>query len=602
MAHDSIYMYSENAILLENKMTARGDVVIIQDSINIFSDSLEYLSNIKLAELYDNVVLESKDKKLFTNHLLYDAERKIGTFQDTAILTRETMKLSSLRGTFDVERKWARFKDQVVITDESFSLTCDSLDYDTEIDRAYFISPTYILREGKKIYCEDGYYDMIEGKGYFSDNAILSDGDQRATALDIQFSEDNSSVILKGNAIAQDSTSIATGEQISINDDTGDIYILDNGRYEMEDKVIVGDNIYYNKNTEYFKTIGRSTIFSKDGILTADTTEYISDIDEGRAVGNVILEDTTENRTIYSELLYYKDSTEYVKATVDSLKPMIVQLVEEDTLYIVADTLIRNKPSDSLSYLQAILDVKMYKSDLQAVCDSLYYSDQDSLFSLYKNPITWSDTTQFKGDTIDILLKNDKVSEIIATKKAFITSENVGQYYDQIKGRLVHSYLEDDELTRMDVKGNAESIFFFKDEDDAYIGPRMHLCSSMTFFFAEGDLDSINTHTEPESVFTPMEQATEADLKLSDFKWHSSLRPKGVVGLRKYNRRRATVAVADSVQIVGEEGIEEGLDDFEADVLDILNPDGKTQEDKTELELKTKEEKPVVPPDGKSNN
>jgi len=568
IVHDSIYMYTQSARLTDGDLLeAKGDVVIIQeDSINVFSDSLIYQGEEKLARLFDNVVLESGDKKLFTDILVYNLDTKKAVFRDTAILTREAMRLSSIRGTYDVESKWATFYDQVTIIDEDFKLTCDSLHYDTDIDRAYFLSPTYITQGDKRIYCEDGYYDLESGRSYFSVNAVIKEGNQIAKAENILVSEKDSTVTLTGNAFVQDSVSEARGDEIIYNDKSGDITIIGRGSYVKEDTRIKGPHIFYNKKTEYYKAEGRNKITNDQGILEADTLEYVKDVDWGEALGNVIYRDTVENRTIFTERLYYRDSTEYVRAVVDSLKPLLLLELDDDTLYVVGDTLVREAPSDSLSYLKAIHNVEVYKTDLQAVCDSLYYSNVDSTFTFFHDPVAWSDTTQFLGDTLSIMLKDDKVKEIISKKNAFIISENLGTYYDQIKGRLIHSYLDSNELQRMEVIGNAESLYFLKDSDDAFIGPNLTLCSQMVFHFGNNDLDSIIYYTTPESTLTPMEQATKADFRLSGFRWEASQRPYQVDKMRVSVSPGRRGGNRDSDK-VPEDG---GLDEFESEVDEVM--------------------------------
>lgn len=579
MFHDSVYMFSDSAIIKNNQLTAVGEVLIIQeDTINIFSDSLMYNADTKLAELHDNVVLESSDKQLFTNFMIYNLANKQGTFTDTAILRKETMTLSSIKGIYNMDTKRALFYEQVVIIDEDFRLTCDSLDYDTDVDRAYFRSPTYIFQGEKRIYCEDGYYDIEEGRAYFTKNAIIQEKDQVASADDILVSEIDSTLTLEGNALVKDSVSVAKGDKIIFNDRTGEIEIYGDGSYESEGNLIEGDNIFYNNKTEDVRCEGRSTIYSDKGELTADTIEYLKEVDRGIAIGEIVFEDTIENRTIFSEDLFYRDSSEYFKASIKELRPILLQEVDGDTLYVCADTLISAKPNDSLSYLKAIDNVRIYKSDLQAVCDSLYYSSIDSTFTLFGAPLCWSDTTQFKGDTIQILLSDDKVSEIIASKNAFIITQNAGDYYDQIKGKYIHTYLDSNELSLMHIKGNAESIYMIKDSEEAYVGPNMTLCSHMTFFFEDNELDSIKFYTQPESKMTPMDKAKSEDLKLKGFVWEAQRRPLDAVGLRIPLPSSRKAPSLDGEDEEDGEDEDEELDEFESDVLDIIEKGAKDPE------------------------
>ncbi len=562
MFHDSVYMFADSAIIDNDNLTAIGEVIIVQDdTVNIFADQLKYNSESKMARLYDKVVLETDGKQLFTDYLLYDIDKKQGTFADTAILTRKTMTLSSLKGSYNVDTKRAFFHDQVVIIDEDFRLTCDSLDYDTDIDRAYFRSPTYITQGKKQIYCEDGYYDLEEKRAFFTDKAVIKEESQSASADNILISEQDSTMILRGAAIVEDSISRAEGEEIIFDNKTGDIQIIGNGRYQNDDNLIEGPYIFFNEKTEDLLTEGRSTVYDKKGNLTADTISYLKATDAGTALGSVVWRDTIEDRVLMSDRLDYSDANQYYKASVSELRPLLIQNVDGDSLYVSADTLISAKPADSLSYLRATNRVKIYKSDLQAICDSLYYSSVDSTFSLYGNPVCWSDTTQFIGDTIQIVLRNDKVSEIIARTKAFIATQQPGEYYDQIKGRYIHSFLDSNELKLMHINGNAEAIYLIKDDEQAYVGPNKTLCSHMTFFFEQSELDSIKFYAQPESQMTPMEKATDKDLKLEGFRWVSHTRPMSAEGIRERK------------QLAGrrEESIPATIDSFETEIMNVID-------------------------------
>lgn len=561
VVHDSIFMFSDSATVIENKMTAVGNVIIVQeDTINVFSDSLYYNGDDKLAKLYYNVVLKSATKELYTNALLYNLATKVGVFSDTAILKSNSMILSSLRGRYDVENNRAYFYDQVTIIDENFKLKSDSLHYDTDIDRAYFVGPTFIEQDGKQIYCEDGFYDIEIGRAYFTDNSIIRDGDQVAEANNILFSEADSTITLEGNASIKDSVSFTSGDKIVINDKTGDVLIEGNGYFNDENQVLEGPLIKYNKDSENLKLIGRSTVSNKNGYLIGDTIIYLKEEDFGRATGNVEWVDTVENRSILTDELNYREEAKYYKAFAKERRPLFSQRVDDDTLYLSADTLISANPSDTLSYLQATKDVKIFKTDLQAICDSLYYSDLDSIFWLFKDPVCWSDTTQFSGDTISIKLTEDSVSDIFANNNAFIITLDTADYYNQIKGKTIHSILDSGELVKMIIKGNAESIYLVKDSDNAYIGANKNLCSHMTFHFANKELVSTEFYTEPENTMVPMKRATDAELYLAGFNWRDKERPLSSLQIRTLSFSKT----------IGPQEPPDQRDDFEKEVERII--------------------------------
>lgn len=529
LVHDSTFMYCDSAIVRENLLTAINDVIIIKpDSINVFADSLAYDGDNKTARLFYDVVLENFDKQLFTDSLYYDLDKEIATFSDTAILRKNTMRLSSVEGVYNMKNKLAFFYRNVTIRDKNFDLITDSLKYDISTDRAYFIGPSYITQGSRKIYCESGYYDVEEGRANFSTNAIVRDGSKTAIAQTILYNEADSLVSFIGDAEIIDSISVTRGNTIVIDDKSGDIIIQGNAYYQTEDQLIKGEHITYNKNTEDFKLEGRSTVYSETYEITGDTITHVNATDMGRAVGNVIWKDTLGEREMRSDLVFFRDSTDYYQAVTVKRRPLFIQLIEEDTLFLSADTLLKYTLGDTASVMAAYYNVKIFKSDLQAKSDSLHYSDIDSSYTLFRDPVCWSDTTQFTSDSIRISIMNDQVRNIDLLENAFIAIEDPDQHYDQIKGRYIHSLMADNKLKQMDVVGNAESIYYVKDDESAYIGPNHTRCARIIFYFEADSLINIRYYNEPDSEMIPYQKATEKDKYLEGFKWRINEKPSSV--------------------------------------------------------------------------
>ena len=570
LTHEEIFMFSDSAWIQNNKMEASGEVIIIQnDTINAFSDSLYYDGNAKLAKLYRNVVLKDGTKDLFSDELIYNLDTKVATFSDTATLVSQTMTLSSIRGVYNADNKLAYFYDQVTIIDEDLNLKTDSLRYDTDLDRAYFSGPTYITQDEKQIYCEDGFYDSGIGRAFFTGNLRIAEGDLVSTAESMYYSRQDSTTSLKGNAVIIDSTSVTKGDEIILYEQSDDIKIISedgNASYSDGEQNINGYEIFYNSKSKDIRLFGRSQVTHKTGYLDGDTILYKEAISEGLAIGTVEYVDTVENRIILTDRLDYNDSTKYYKATTIDLRPLYKQIVDKDTLFLSADTLLNYTIGDTTKVITGKGNVKIYKSDFQAISDSLYYSDVDSIFRLYRNPIAWSDTTQILGDSLLLVMSNDEISEIIADGNAMIITEEVQDYYNQIKGGYIQSLIDSSKLKKMFVKGNAESIYLLKDEEDAYIGVNKALCAHMIFTFKEKELDNILLSTEPSNTMVPMDKATQADLRLEGFEWHIKLRPLDGTSLRLITSNtivRTTVQAEDVFSSQVNEVLNKGINKSE---------------------------------------
>jgi len=96
LTSDSAYFYPQ-----DNAFDAFGHVVINQgDTLNIYSDKLNYNGNTKIALLTDNVKMVDKDAVLTTNHLTYNTATRIGTYTDGGKLVNKDNTLLSKNGYY----------------------------------------------------------------------------------------------------------------------------------------------------------------------------------------------------------------------------------------------------------------------------------------------------------------------------------------------------------------------------------------------------------------------------------------------------------------------------------------------------------------------
>jgi hypothetical protein len=82
---------------------------------------------------------------------------------------------------------------------------------------------------------------------------------------------------------------------------------------------------------------------------------------------------------------------------------------------------------------------------MQAVADSLVFAKSDSVFTMYKYPIVWSDSTQVSGDTIDLFLKDKKLDKMKVKSQANILNSPDLLFFNQIQGRIIESFFEQGE-------------------------------------------------------------------------------------------------------------------------------------------------------------
>ncbi len=550
LRQDSIYMYCDTATIRNDmEVYAKGDVLIQQgDSLSVFADSLYYDGSTRIAELFGDVILQKGEQRLFTNRLTYDLSTKVATYQNGATLTQGETQLTSKRGYYYVSDKEIYFKDSVIVIDTAFNLLADTLAFNTESRVVRFLGPTLINSDTTRLYCETGFYDTGRNIAEFRSNAQYQRGEQLAVADTIRYDGQEKAYDLRGNAIFTEGEREATGDVIRYEEELDRTSIRGNGRYRDAEQDIQGDEIIYDAKREVYSTRGRTRISDPPQILEANQVDYSEELGMGLALGDVIWQDTAANLAIRCDTAEYDRQRDYLKAFGGrNGRPLLITLLDGDSLFMASDTLLSLRADslgqdslgqDSARQLRAYHDVRIYKSDLQALCDSLVYSTTDSIFRLFREPLVWSDTSQFYADTVNIQLVNDQIDRIYLRQNAFIVNSPDEILFNQVKGKFITAVFRKNELRRMDVNGNAESVYYAIDDSKKYVGVNKTVCSEMVLYFGDNEVEKIKFMNQPKAQMLPMGQANHEQLKLEGVRWDTDFRPGGLDDLFDLSRKR----------------------------------------------------------------
>jgi hypothetical protein len=316
----------------------------------------------------------------------------------------------------------------------------------------------------------------------------------------------------------------------------GNVVFVDSVRYAESDLII------YNQETGALRTEGRSTLKEEGVTLVADDIQRQGNSAVSRLTGNVYLRDSINGVTLMSDFAIQDDSTDFTKTWGDSTTLIIDS--EGDSMFISADTLISR--IDSLGYrvLNGYPNVRIYKSDIQAICDSVAYTESDSMFRLFYDPVIWADTSQFSAQFIDISFVDNGIEEIYLQQNAFILNSPDEIYFNQIKGREITAYFKDKELSRMFTKGNAQTVYYILDELGAYIGVNKLECSHFWTYFGNNEVERLKFYQEPGGVMHPMQKVSKQQMLLEDFNWRIEERPKNRFDI--YDKGVITTLIIDN--------------------------------------------------------
>ena len=435
-----------------------------RDSIHAYSDYLLYHTNTKIAFLKKNVKLTDGKSNLFTEELQYDVNPRVGVYRKGGRVVNGTSVLTSDEGTYYADLKDFYFKEDVKLVDPQYNLESDSLLYNTNTEVATFISETYIEDSAKRtILTSEGFYDLKNKYASFGSRPVIHDGPMVIIANQVDTDDRTGMSVLTGNAIFRD-----TAEGVSV----------------------LANSIVSNRNTGSMIATQKPLMVitqDKDSTFIAADTLY-----SGRL----------------SELPVITDSL-----SADSLK---VQAVAPDTL-----------ANDSANrFFRAYHNVRIFSDSLQAVSDSLFYSGKDSIFRLFTDPVVWSGNSQVTGDTIYMYTKNKKPHQLYVFENGLMVNKTGIDMYNQIKGNRLFGYFTEGEIDNIRAKGNAESIYYAKDQEDKLIGINKASSDIIDMRFKNRELNKVVFISAVTGKMLPFREATEEDRQLRSFKWHEKRRPK----------------------------------------------------------------------------
>ena len=408
-------------------------------------------------------------------------------------------------------------------------------------------------------------YDRVSNIAYFFDGGLLVDETNKLSSEYGQYSPDTKIADFQHNVKLVHPKFVMTNQELKYNTASGVASIMCPTNIVADSGFIYSDNGWYNTRNDKSRLFHRSYIINNHRHLIADTLHYDKKNGTGEAFGNVILTDTTQQITLTGNHGYSNEKTNYALLTQHAL---MVEHSSKDTLYLHADTLISNRDS-IYNAVTAFHGVRFYRTDFQGICDSLYYSTRDSVLSFYDKPVLWSDQQQLTGETMDLYTKNKKPDILHIQKAAMVISQEVDSlgldtYYDQSSGKDLKAYFDSGQVVRVDIKGNAETVYLPRGDYHAIIGLNRLEASSLTLFMEDKKMKKIIFLNKPKGKFYPLAKLEPEARYLKNFSWQDKIRPTGPLDVfRVFSKTDSTDLKSDTVKGREKHKSTEALDDQE---------------------------------------
>lgn len=586
--HNGTYLICDTALWnLETKIIdAWGNVSIMQEETVLTSDNLKYLIDEDLARFRGSVVqLTDKDHNtLRTKYLDYNTKDSVAVFKNGASMRdKDGQIIESRDGTYDSKIKKFTFENQVNMFTDSIFVVTKRLVYESDLNLATFGSGTNAWQDDNMLSSEKGWYDRGREVFLFMDDVHVMSPDQEGWCDSLYFYRATQDVEMLGNTQITDTTRnvFALAGRVQYQDSLSKITLTRKPavitQTEEDDGSV--DTVYLGSDKLVYYTVKRCDI---DSMVVVNSNKRLSDL-EVDPVGQ-FRKKAAEAAAKAAEEEAMKDPNYRARQQAaqaqggrasmappqqDTLKrdiPMMTpgaRLPVMDTTSVVNDTTavmdstgivdIQNVPdtvavvppdTTKIGFLEAIRNVKIYKKDMQVICDSLVYSDLDSLARLFKNPMIWQEVRrQYAADSITVVISDATMQKASLMSNAFITIQEDTDLFDQIRATEMLAFFDENgALTRFDALGGASALFYIE-ENDTFATVNKTDSKMLSATFKDGDIERIYYYESPKNDGYPVVQLAEDEKILKGFNWQPEKRPADrnavtPLSLRPSERRR----------------------------------------------------------------
>lgn len=471
-------MYTDSAHFYEQtgSFDAFGNVRMEQgDTLFVYADELNYDGVADIANLFgfngNNVRLINRDVKLETDVFTYDLAHELGSYTTGGVLTDRNNRLESIFGEYSPATKDADFFDNVILTsvreNDRIRMVGDALYYNTITHVAEFNTPTVITNKDGRIDSDEGIYNTETEVAELYAHSVVTT--QRGSTLE-------------------------------------------------------GDTLFYDRAAGYGEAFGNMVLNDtvKKTTLTGNYGFYNELADSAYVTGRALGMEYSRGDTLYIHGRYLTsvarlDSVERV-AGYDTIPP--------DSLNAEPRLVARMAAvPDTTHVITAWPRVRFYRSDLQGLCDSLVYTQRDSLVTLYHHPVVWSEDRQIFGNLIKVLMNDSTVERVDLPDFGFSAQCIEGDCYNQVTGKSMTAWMGPDGVERILVSGSVEGILY-PEENDSTVNKLVNFqTANLEGFLEKQVMKRTRMWPETSGNVIPLYLSRRSDLFLPRFVWYTDMRP-----------------------------------------------------------------------------
>lgn len=489
-----------------------GHVLINKNTTYVYGDRADYNGLQNEARVYSELVkVVDGDATLYTRRFLFNTLDNVGKFGNGGVVVKGENLLESDRGYYYANRREVACVERVEMRNETYQLKGDSVIYDLQTDHAYFFDNTNIWnQQGDYLYADRGEYEKPDELYSLTRNGYVLTDKQELWSDSLDYYRATGHLVLRRNIQIDDTEhkSLAFG-------DYGE-YWKEPVRALLTRRPAVvsydpqqGDSLFMRADTIWVLTVFP---FADADTLRSDSLPTQADSAELHRLDSLIRLGTQ----LPDSLPAPADTTAVgVPAAADSLRAadsIPPALTAADSMYRM---------------VKAYRDVRMFRSDFQAVCDSLVAFSSDSTIHLYIDPVLWNETNQVTSDVMDVFTEHEQIERVEFVGRPMMITELDTMYYNQVTGKEMTAFFRNNQIFRNDVNGNVQTIYYLQEDDSPRVVNLLVVeGGSMTSYIEQRKVDKIVYRANPVATIYPLDKIPEdQNLFLKDFKWEAERRP-----------------------------------------------------------------------------
>lgn len=573
VSNKEVTVTSKNGYYFANTRDSyfRYDVVVVSPEVRIQSDTLRYNTLSNWTYFYGPTNIKGKDDNLYTENGAYNTKSEYAYFGLKNLYTNGSKSLKGDSLYYDGKAGYGKAVRNIIFTDTSDrTVLYGQLGYYYKIDERAVVTKNAYVGMGK---------DSIKVDNVLRPDTLWLGADTLETQMvlrqtlkliprpvikkDNEIGTDSPEAVEETKAARRKRNAAANGNDDNKNGEaSSDAEAKENEEANAEEKAKVPDSVKVtepdkkrkkgknqpdNKQTDpVSKSIPKVTDSLKqmeqnpDSLAKPLKTVKDSTLNALNSAKDSVVKTAVKDSVVKRPV---KDGvTSPVKDSVSKKATAAVKTKTADSAKLKPAVVLNPLDTVKARTIKAYHNVKVYKSNLQAKSDSLFYNSADSTLRWFHNPIMWGEGSQQTGDTIYLQMKNSKLSSVQVLQNAFaVNVEKDSSRFNQVKGKMMTGFFKEGKIQSLYVDGNAESVYYTKDDKDNYKEMNQTVSSRLKITFKDDAIADMVTIREAESAITPVGKLKE-DVFLTGFIWKPELRPLSKRDITNPNRKKTSTA------------------------------------------------------------